>query len=110
MKFVSLFGKTPKHKQFDYQPRFYDEIEDRMKEREELAKQELAEQADEELLLREHRVSRIKGAIRSSSRKQSGHTDMRRSILTRLVLIFILSIIGYVTWFYLADILKAMGL
>lgn len=41
MKIISVFSKAPKHKRFNYSPRFYDAQEEERREREERIRREL---------------------------------------------------------------------
>jgi Flp pilus assembly protein TadB len=87
MKFPTLFTKTPRHKRFSFQPRYYDPLEEEKKERELRIRKELQENETEEELL-SHR-SRIAGSFRQAKRITSTQTDSSTAILRTLILTFL---------------------
>jgi len=87
------FFRTPRPKQFNYVPIFYDERKEALKEREQQIKQELG-LTDEH----EQRVSNIKGKFRGYYKRS---VRLKSKSNLRLVAIFILlCIIAYFLIFY----------
>lgn len=99
MKIPSLFSKIPRHKRFNFMPRFYDEREYELKEREERIRRELesqraADKATEDIdpSLFSHR-ERIAGSFRSSARRSMHQGSSSPStMLIRLALFTFLAI------------------
>jgi hypothetical protein len=98
MKFPSFFSKIPKHKRFNFTPRFYDEREHELKEREERIRKELesrkaAGEATEDIdpSMFGYR-QRIAGSFRSSSRRSIHGRSSPSTILIRFVLFTFLAI------------------
>ena len=87
MKFPTLFTKTPRHKRFSFQPRYYDPQEEEQREREQRIKKELQE-TDSESDLHSHR-SRIAGSFRQAKRSSQKQTNSSAAILRTLILTFL---------------------
>jgi Flp pilus assembly protein TadB len=87
MKFPTLFTKTPPHKRFSFQPRYYDPQEEEQREREQRIKKELKENETEEDLL-SHR-SRIAGSFRQAKKTTGKQSDSSTAILRTLILTFL---------------------
>lgn len=100
MKFISLFGKKPQHRQFNYTPRFYDARE------EERLKREVRIRAEIEAERRAHQLendeeidttveetvqytSRIAGSFRSARRNTARSNDPSASLLRFGIIIFL---------------------
>ncbi|NJM24175.1 MAG: hypothetical protein HC859_00090 [Bacteroidia bacterium] len=104
MKFVSLFNKIPKHKRFSYEPRFYDEREDEMREREKRIRAEISVEREREANASLHDGTqvdpgyrtRIAGSFKSARRTASRQSDPSAALM-RLVILLVLTvlIIGY---------------
>jgi Flp pilus assembly protein TadB len=102
MKFVSLFGKTPNYKRFNYTPRHYDPIEDERKKREEEIRRELEAglrvETKEELELRQ---SKIKGSFqaarRRSAQKGAPSIALVRTIITLFIVILLWAFLQFGT-------------
>lgn len=91
MKIPSLFTKTPPHRKFSYEPRFYDpELEER-REREERIRKELKEQGGKESqapVHTDHR-SRIAGSFKSAKRTASRQSDPSAGLVRIIILTFL---------------------
>jgi Flp pilus assembly protein TadB len=87
MKFPTLFTKTPRHKRFSFQPRYYDPQEEEQREREQRIRKELQESETKEDLL-SHR-SRIAGSFRQAKKTTSKQSDSSTAILRTLILTFL---------------------
>jgi Flp pilus assembly protein TadB len=87
MKFPSLFTKTPRHKRFSFQPRYYDPLEEEKKEREQRIRNELKEKetADD---LASHR-SRIAGSFRQAKKVAPPQADPSTNLIRLVILIFL---------------------
>ncbi|MCP4520496.1 MAG: hypothetical protein GY827_02175 [Cytophagales bacterium] len=81
MKLPSFF-KTPRHRQFEYQPRYYDEVKEDIEKRTQRIKAELNKDLDSD----EVRVSQIRGSFQNA--RQETET---RKIPFIFVLIILLS-------------------
>lgn len=101
MKIISLFTKAPKHKRFNYEPRFYDAKEEDRKEREERIRREIALERGQSADAGpgDHR-SRMTGAFHAARRRSSTSKETLQSSLIRLgVLLFLtLLIMAFFTW------------
>lgn len=92
MGMISMF-KTPRPKQFNYTPIFYDPRKDAFKEREQQIKQELG-LADETV----PRISNIKGKFRSQMKRNK---DVKGTSNMRLyIIIAILVVVAYFLFYY----------
>ena len=98
MKIPSFFSKTPKHKKFSFTPRFYDEREEELKERQERIRREIeskkengesTENLDPSLF--SHR-DRIAGSFTSSTRRSIYSRSSPSTMLIRLVLFAFITI------------------
>jgi Flp pilus assembly protein TadB len=89
MKIPSLFTKTPPHRKFSYEPRFYNpELEER-KEREERIRKELEEKgADSIEQVTDHR-SRISGSFKSAKRTASRQSDSSAGLIRLIIVTFL---------------------
>jgi Flp pilus assembly protein TadB len=107
MKIPSFFTKTPKHKRFSFTPRFYDEREYELKERQERIRREIeskkaaGESTDDiDPALFSHR-ERIAGSFRSSARRSihggrsSPSTMLVRFILFTFMAIWVIAYLEY---------------
>ena len=97
MKLPTLFGKTPKHQRFSFEPRFYDARKEEREERNRRILQELKkEEGDGEAGYQ----TRIKGSF-SSARKRSNvsSADLQASLLRLLILLFLVGfIVAFLQW------------
>ncbi len=98
MKIPSLFSKTPKHKKFSFTPRFYDEREYELKERQERIRREVENgkqtgesTEDVDPALFSHRA-RIAGSFKSSARRSIHGSASPSTMLIRFVLFTFLAI------------------
>ncbi|HLT71575.1 MAG TPA: hypothetical protein VKZ75_02945 [Cyclobacteriaceae bacterium] len=100
MKIPSLFSKTPKHRRFNFAPRFYDEEEYERREREErirleLKRREEAENKGEEEITDPefygHRT-RIAGSFKSSSRRSITRQSNTSTVMIRFILFIFLTV------------------
>lgn len=91
MKMISLF-RTPKPKQFQYTPIFYDERKEKLKGREQQLKQELGI-AD----ANSPRVSGIRGQIRRQIRTTTQRTSAKNYRLVAIIVA--LTVIAYLLLF-----------
>lgn len=104
MKFISLFNKIPKHKRFSYEPRFYDEREDEMREREKRIREEIRVARERESSTSQHEDAstdagyrtRIAGSFKSARRTASRQADPSAALM-RLAILLVLTvlIVGY---------------
>ena len=92
MGMISFF-KTPKPRQFNYAPIFYDARKEALKEREQLIKQELGI-SDKDV----PRVSLIKGRMRGYYKRTA--QDKAKSSLRLIVIMVILLLIAYFLFYY----------
>ena len=88
MKLPSLFTKTPRHKRFSYMPRYYDPIEEEVREREERIRRELDLRKNEQQDAGDYR-QRISGSFQASRRRASPQTDPSASLIRILILLFL---------------------
>jgi Flp pilus assembly protein TadB len=97
MKFPSFLSKIPKHKRFHFTPRFYDEREYELKEREERIRKELesrkaagepTEDIDPSLFGYRERIA---GSFRSSSRRsiQSSRSSPSTALIRFAIFTFL---------------------
>jgi hypothetical protein len=97
MKIPTLFGRTPKHQRFTFEPRFYDPQKE---EREERNRQILRELKNDKNSSTEGYQTRIKGSF-SAARKRSqvSSSDLQTSLLRLVILLFlVLFLVAYVWW------------
>jgi len=98
MKFISLFTKIPSYKRFQYNPRFYSQQEEEMKEREKRIKFDLQKEGDsktQDTFTTSHRVL-VTGAFQVARRKASRQTDPSASLIRLIILMFlVLLLISY---------------
>ncbi|MBS1545501.1 MAG: hypothetical protein JST14_17825 [Bacteroidetes bacterium] len=100
MKFISLFNKTPNHKRFSFQPRYYDAAEEERREREERIKREIARERGEATEDVPGYRARIKGSFHSSRKRSKSEGSTKSAALLRLgVLLFVtLFVMAFITW------------
>jgi hypothetical protein len=94
------FFHTPKPKQFNFRPRFYDPDKEDFELREQRIKEELGISSDRKYDGKSHR-DRILGSFRNQGRTQSKTSiEARRSQNTRLIfMIIILALIFYFVFY-----------
>jgi hypothetical protein len=92
MGMISLF-RIPKPKQFKYEPIFYDERKEALKQREQQIKQELGI-ADETL----PRISNIKGKFKSQFKRNK--TADKKSNVRLAIILVVLIVLAYFFFFY----------
>ncbi|MCH7513524.1 MAG: hypothetical protein IH947_06210 [Bacteroidetes bacterium] len=93
MRFPSLF-KTPAHKRFDLQPRYYDPIKEEIENRTWRIKREMKEKSDSAENAEEYN-SRIVGSFHRKSNFTENKTGMIRFTI---MVMLIFSSIGYLYW------------
>jgi len=100
MKIVSLFTKAPAYKRFNYEPRFYNQRAEEMKEREDRIRQELARADGKSITEDTDYRSRLTGAFQHARKRSQGSSASMNSSLIRLgVLLFLtLIIMAFMTW------------
>lgn len=93
MKFLQIFNKAPKHKQFNYAPRFYDAQAEERKERRQRIEQELtgSKVAEEEITPGHPYGQRIAGSFRQSKKTTTVQADPSASLI-RIIILLILSL------------------
>ncbi|HLT73946.1 MAG TPA: hypothetical protein VKZ68_02635 [Ohtaekwangia sp.] len=108
MKIPSIFSKTPKHKRFNYAPRFYDAQQEEFREREERIKRELeaerlkngaasdADDIEESPSVTGAYRSRIPGSFKMAKKSAKVQADPSANIL-RLIVLFVL-VIGLIAY------------
>lgn len=96
MKFVSIFTKIPQYKRFNYEPRFYDERADEMKEREHRIRKEIEAErkqvpdiAETDLTIDAGYRDRIAGSFKSSRRTASRQSDPSAALIRLVILLFL---------------------
>jgi Flp pilus assembly protein TadB len=90
MKFPSLFVKTPRHKRFNFMPRYYNPQEEEAREREARVRKELldgreVQDKNEGLGYR----TRIAGSFRQARRRTPQQADLSAGILRLAILLFL---------------------
>ena len=97
MKLPSLFGRTPKHQKFSFEPRFYDPKKEEMQERENRIRQELENEKHKTV---DGYRSRIQGSFHSArKRAQATSSDLQSALIRTVVLLFlVVFIIAYLQW------------
>jgi hypothetical protein len=97
IKFPTLFGRTPKHQKFSFEPRFYDPKKEEREERERRIRLELENEKNKTV---EGYESRIKGSFHSA-RKRSSTTsaDLQASLIRIVILLFlVVFIVAFLQW------------
>lgn len=112
MKIPQFFSKTPNHKRFAYQPRFYNPDEEERLEREERVRQELeaggklaseAAAKSDELQVNEAKYrSRISGSFKSAKKTVTVQSDPSANML-RLVIILVL-VVGLIAYLQFGNV------
>lgn len=84
------FGKKPKIRNFDYQPRFYDQAKENLQTR-------LKSYSDDDKMNTELAKERIKGNFGRAGKIDSGYRrrTIKKSNATVLITIVVLCVIGY---------------
>jgi hypothetical protein len=96
MKIPSIV-KLPKHKRFEYVPRYYDPIKDEINQKIAQAKREL-EAEQNGTLNGEHYVGRIRGSFRKNSRISRQKADISQPF-------FVMSVLGAsIAYYYYGNI------
>ncbi len=97
MKLPTLFGRTPKHQKFSFEPRFYDAKKDEMQEREKRISQELENEKNKTV---DGYRSRIQGSFHSARKRSSAtSSELQTSLIRIAVLLFLVAfIIAYLQW------------
>lgn len=100
MKFISLFTKTPSHKRFNFEPRFYDARAEEREARESRIREELAREAGKATETSEQYRTRIAGSFHAARRRSKASDDNLNATLIRLgVLLFLtLFLLAFLTW------------
>src|SRR4026208_2356421 len=97
MKIPTLFGRTPKHQRFSFEPRFYDAKKEEREERERRIREELENQKNNSV---EGYESRIKGSFHSArKRSHASPSDLQTSLMRIIILLFLVTfIVSYLQW------------
>jgi hypothetical protein len=100
MKIVSLFTKAPGYKRFSYEPRFYDQRAEEMKEREARILQEIERERGLRTEEDSDYRSRMTGAFKAARKRSETPKSSMSTALIRLgVLLFLsLFIMAFLTW------------
>ncbi len=100
MKFISLFTKTPAHKQFSYKPRYWDQAAEERREREERIKRETErEQGITPDGPGDYR-SRITGTFQAARKRSNKPKSELNTVLLRsgVLLFMVLLLMAVLTW------------
>jgi Flp pilus assembly protein TadB len=97
MKIPTLFGRTPKHQKFSFEPRFYDAKKEEREERERRIRQQLENEKTGDIAGFE---TRIKGSFHSARKRSSAsQADLRASLMRIAILLFLVAlIVAYLQW------------
>ena len=97
IKFPTLFGRTPKHQKFSFEPRFYDPVKDEMKERENRIRQELENEKEKKV---DGYQTRIKGSFHSARKRSSASSsDLQASLIRIGILLFlVVFMVAFLQW------------
>jgi Flp pilus assembly protein TadB len=97
MKIPTLFGRTPKHQKFSFEPRFYDAKKEEREERERRIRQQLENEQTGDIAGFE---TRIKGSFHSARKRSSAsQADLRASLMRiAILLILVALIVAYLQW------------
>ena len=100
MKIVSLFTKAPGYKRFAYEPRYYDQKAEEMKEREARILQEILRERGELSEENSDYRTRMSGAFQAArKRSQTPKTSVNTALIRLAVLLFLaLFILAFLTW------------
>jgi type IV secretory pathway VirB6-like protein len=97
IKFPSLFGRTPKHQKFSFEPRFYDPIKDELKERENRIRQEMENEKNKTI---EGYKTRIHGSFHSARKRSSAsQADLQAAVMRiAILLVLVVILVAYLQW------------
>jgi hypothetical protein len=97
MKIPTLFGRTPKHQKFTFEPRFYDAKKEEREEREKRIRQELENEKTGGFAGYD---SRIKGSFHSARKRSSASAaDLKASLIRiGLLLFMVILLVAYLQW------------
>ena len=97
IKFPNLFGRTPNHQRFSFEPRFYDPLKDEIKERENRIRQEIENEKNKTV---DGYQTRIQGSFHSARKRSSATSSDLRAALIRIgVLLFlVVLLVAYLQW------------
>jgi Flp pilus assembly protein TadB len=97
MKIPTLFGRTPKHQKFSFEPRFYDAKKEEREERERRIRQQLENEKTGEINGFE---TRIKGSFHSARKRSStSQADLQASLMRIGILLFLVAmLVAYLQW------------
>lgn len=105
MKFISLFTKTPNHKQFRYKPRYWDKEEEERKEREERIRKEIERERGLQPDPDSYRDDggyrpRITGSFQAARRRSDKPKEELNRVLLRsgALLFLVLFLMAFLTW------------
>lgn len=91
MKILSIFTKTPRHKRFSYEPRYFDPQEEERKAREERIKKEISfrEASTVEEFAESDYRTRIAGSFRTQRKVKQPIADPSANMLRLIILLFL---------------------
>jgi Flp pilus assembly protein TadB len=97
MKIPTLFGRTPKHQKFTFEPRFYDAKKEEREERERRIRQQLE---SEKTGGADGYETRIKGSFHSARKRSSASQADLQASLIRIAILFVLVVmlVAYLQW------------
>lgn len=97
MKLPTLFGRTPKHQKFSFEPRFYDPKKEEREQRNRRIQRELATTQTDDVTGFENR---IKGSFHSARKRSQATSSDLQAALLRIVIILVLVVffIAYLQW------------
>jgi hypothetical protein len=97
MKLPTLFGRTPKHQKFAFEPRFYDSKKEEREERERRIRLELENDQNKTVTGYE---TRIKGSFHSARKRSSASSaDLQASLIRIVILLFLVAfLVAYLQW------------
>jgi len=97
MKLPVLFGRTPKHQKFAFEPRFYDPQKEEREERNRRIEQELKNAENGSV---DGYETRIKGSFHSArKRSQASSTDLKAALIRiGIILFLVIFFIAYLQW------------
>ena len=100
MKIVSLFTKAPGYKRFSYEPRFYDQKAEEMKEREARIRQEIERERGIRTEENSDYRTRMTGAFSAARKRSEAPKSSLNTALIRLAVLLFLSlfIMAFLTW------------
>ena len=97
LKLPTLFGKTPKHQKFSFEPRYYDAAKEEREQRNKRIRQELEKEKQSN---DNNYADRIRGSFHSSrKRTKVTNNDLHTALLRIGILLFLVCfIIAYLEW------------